>query len=83
MVGQNHKKYHGGGICYIVIYYGILLFYAGMGFELDYNNKLYWLHFVDWALSKLYCTWYTTNLQSEFMTTNTVTVLEFRIKKKN
>ena len=24
MVGQNHSKYRGGGICYIVIYYGIL-----------------------------------------------------------
>ena len=24
MVGQNHNKYHGGGICCIVIYYGIL-----------------------------------------------------------
>ena len=24
MVGPNHTKYHGGGICCIVIYYGIL-----------------------------------------------------------
>ena len=56
MVGQNHSKYHGEGVCCIGIYYGtwynivleytmehgtILVSYAGMRFELDYNDNLY------------------------------------------
>ena len=38
---------------------------------LDYDHQLYFFYIAitDWALSKLYCIWFTTNLWSEIVTT--------------
>ena len=46
MVGQNHSKYHGVGICllqYTMEYCTILILYVGKRFESDCSNNLYYI----------------------------------------
>ena len=50
MVGQNHSKYHGVGICCIAIYYGgargVMVIVAGYGHgDTSSNPGPDWLHF--------------------------------------